>query len=237
MRAFKAAALSVTQLYKTAAAEEEVARDAHDAGYTEALDDLLALLDDRNLGLGDGEGWQVREWATQRHQSMNNAAPSADKEPTPMDEEDKGTRSVSPILQTKPVPQYQNSSVQTDPEPQHVEAQAIQDPPREPTSPKEVFQFRSPMSLPVEQDIDMTTKLQPSPPSVRVELHPRGAKGTPHRSRHHSGPGDRIPSISLGTLGAGAGTRRKLPLHEFFDVSGVGAIKDIHPSSKRQRQN
>ena len=60
---FKAAALSVTNLYKTATAENARSREA---GYQDALDDLLAFLDRENMGLMDGEGWRVRRWATER---------------------------------------------------------------------------------------------------------------------------------------------------------------------------
>ena len=63
LQAFKSAALSVTQLYKTAAADQEKARLA---GYQDALDDLLSYLDQENIGVGDGEGWSVRKWATER---------------------------------------------------------------------------------------------------------------------------------------------------------------------------
>lgn len=60
---FKAAALSVTNLYKHAACEQAQARQT---GYQEALEDLLHFLDRENLGLGDGEGWKVRQWATEK---------------------------------------------------------------------------------------------------------------------------------------------------------------------------
>lgn len=59
---FKQAALSVTNLYKAAHSAQTKARAA---GYQDALDDLLAFLDKENLGLMDGEGWRVRQWATQ----------------------------------------------------------------------------------------------------------------------------------------------------------------------------
>ena len=67
LKAFKAAARSVTELYQTASTQEEAIRDSRDAGYREALDELLSYLDQENLGLCDGEGWRVREWATKRY--------------------------------------------------------------------------------------------------------------------------------------------------------------------------
>jgi hypothetical protein len=51
---FKAAALSVTKLYKTSALAEAKARTD---GYQDCIDDLLAFLDKGNIGLSDGEGW------------------------------------------------------------------------------------------------------------------------------------------------------------------------------------
>ncbi|KKA29506.1 hypothetical protein TD95_001583 [Thielaviopsis punctulata] len=63
LEAFKAAALSVTKLYKTSAAEQSKARLE---GYQDCIEDLLAFLDRENIGLGDGEGWVVRSWATER---------------------------------------------------------------------------------------------------------------------------------------------------------------------------
>ena len=61
--AFKAAALSVTQLYKTAAADQKQTRSE---GYEDALYELLDFLDKENIGLGDGEGWRIRGWANER---------------------------------------------------------------------------------------------------------------------------------------------------------------------------
>ena len=63
LSAFKAAALSVTKLYQTAAADQGRARSE---GYQDALDDLLAFLDKEDIGLSDGEGWRIRQWATER---------------------------------------------------------------------------------------------------------------------------------------------------------------------------
>ena len=56
LQAFKAAALSVTKLYKTAAADQGRTRAE---GYQDALDELLAFLDREDIGLSDGEGWRI----------------------------------------------------------------------------------------------------------------------------------------------------------------------------------
>ena len=47
LQAFKAAALSVTKLYKTAALDQTRARSE---GYQDALDDLLSFLDKEDIG-------------------------------------------------------------------------------------------------------------------------------------------------------------------------------------------
>lgn len=230
LQAFKAAALSVTQLYKTAATEEDSTRESHSVGYLGALDDLLTFLDERNLGLGDGEGWQVREWATQRHQSLVNFTTNVDNEIATSEEEDKGTRSTSPTSQPKPNPQYVSTSVQTEPTSPKSNIDSSQ---RGLSSPQ-VFHFQSPTTLPPQQSINIGNNMHTSP-AVRFEVVPRSARGTQHRNGHHSRAADRMPAVSLGSLGHGAGSKRKLPLHEFFDVGGLGGGKDGYPPGKRGR--
>ncbi|UKZ52020.1 hypothetical protein TrVGV298_005787 [Trichoderma virens] len=88
---FKAAALSVTKLYKTSAKAEARARAD---GYQECLDDLLMFLDKENIGLDDGEGWRIRRWATERLDGRDAGHQSAESE----DEVDKGERNTSPEI-------------------------------------------------------------------------------------------------------------------------------------------
>ena len=92
---FKAAALSVTNLYKTATAENARSREA---GYQDALDDLLVFLDKENMGLMDGEGWRVRRWATER---LDDAPKGSEDEEDGSKEEAVETRSSSPEVQRK----------------------------------------------------------------------------------------------------------------------------------------
>ncbi|KAI9823195.1 MAG: hypothetical protein M1832_002639 [Thelocarpon impressellum] len=91
LQAFRSAALSVTTLYKTAAADQE---RSHQAGYQEALDDLLAFLDHENLGLDDGEGWKVRQWATERLDGAQTSVESDDEKVE--SEQRSGHPSISP---------------------------------------------------------------------------------------------------------------------------------------------
>ena len=219
LQAFKAAALSVTQLYKTAATEDEATQEAHTAGYVEALDDLLAFLDGRNLGLGDGEGWQVRTWATQRHQSLSNTNTTSDHGNVSSEEEEKRTRSISPTIQPKSFPQYRSTSVQTEP----TSAEIAQDLPRQNLPRDDMFQFESTTSH--------------HTPAVRLEVVPRPSRAPQQRSSHYSRTSDRMPGFSLGPLGHGAGSKRKAPLHEFFDISAPNGGREGHSPGKRSRMN
>lgn len=84
LQAFKEAAHSVTKLYKEAAASHTRARQA---GYQDALDDLLAFLDREDLGLDDGEGWRVRQWATKRLDTSDRRPNRADDDREESDSE------------------------------------------------------------------------------------------------------------------------------------------------------
>ena len=68
--AFRAAALSVTKLYKTSASAQTKARQD---GYQECLDDLLAFLDREDMGLADGEGRRIRRWLSERRAGSGDA--------------------------------------------------------------------------------------------------------------------------------------------------------------------
>ncbi|RKU49389.1 hypothetical protein DL546_004829 [Coniochaeta pulveracea] len=75
--AFKAAALSVTKLYKTSAAAQAKARAD---GYQDCLDDILSFLDKESIGLSDGDGWTIRKWATERLEGRDTATMDSDEE-------------------------------------------------------------------------------------------------------------------------------------------------------------
>src|SRR3569833_1643478 len=75
--AFKAAALSVTKLFKTAAAAQA---KAHTEGYQDCLNDLLSFLNKEKMGLSDGEGLRVRAWATERMEGGDGGAQTAERE-------------------------------------------------------------------------------------------------------------------------------------------------------------
>ncbi|KAL8824287.1 MAG: hypothetical protein Q9191_005161 [Dirinaria sp. TL-2023a] len=168
LQAFKAAALSVTTLYKTAASDQAGARAA---GYQDALDDILAFLDKEHLGLGDGEGWKVRQWATER---LDGSPVSTGNESDEDRDSSNQARGSSPLLQRGEVPYGRQASRPPSPVRTVSTASQTSAPVQQPNAsaaPRpEVFTFTSPQPYP--QDMDV----QPSDPALRnasqLDSHP-----------------------------------------------------------------
>lgn len=212
---FKAAALSVTKLYKKSALAESMARSE---GYQECLDDLLVFLDKENLGLRDGEGWRVRAWATERFHGRNAAFQATESE----DEVNRSDRTNSPEL------------TWTSSEP-HASAQRPAEPPA-PTVPpvpeertrivvhsQDSFAFQSSYPYPNIATLDLSDSRRDVPPPQG----PRSSKGR----LNGQNPGSR----TSGYLGRGAGTKRRWDLDEFFggclggkDPFGSGGKRSRH---------
>lgn len=236
---FKTAALSVTNLYKTAATDQRLARET---GYQEALDDLLIFLDKENIGLGDGEGWRIRQWATERLDGSPPVAPASDSEDE-RGEAVKIARSSSPPTQkatgtdqaVKADPTASPSDLAAIPALMKAQTSVQTLPNAQPSS--EDFTFRSAHQYP--QDVDMQTPSEPlidqattSPPvqtlvtpAVRVEVVPRTSR-TPHRSgnypnRHNnrSNQNTRLPPSLVGS-------KRRLPFPDYFDIGSFGDGRD-----------
>lgn len=235
IQAFKAAALSVTNLYKKAAVDQGQARQV---GYQDALDELLSFLDKENLGLDDGEGWRVRQWATERLDGSPPPHAGSDSEDD-RGETTKRARSSSPVIQRTARPeteQPRQSSRSTSP--RRTSAPIIPPTSTQQQSNSEVFSFRS--IHPYPQDVDMqpsdtANNNEPSSeapvqahvalpsPAVRVEVLPRGTR-TPHRGgqiRHTA-----RSSTSSRTVGAGAGSKRRVAFGDYFDIGSLGDGKD-----------
>ncbi|KAL8680437.1 MAG: hypothetical protein Q9186_003397 [Xanthomendoza sp. 1 TL-2023] len=258
LQVFKTAALSVTNLYKTAASDHIRARQN---GYQEALDDILAFLDKEHLGLGDGEGWKVRQWATERLDGNAADRGTVSESDDERAETEKRARSTSPVIQYKSSnienlpPRGSTSPLRATPAPPL--PQVLPQPPTShPTSVPEVFSFRS--SHPYPQDVDMassqpaSTVTTPSvsppdiqvpsiptpPPAVRVEVLPRGAR-TPHRNSNSHASRHNTRGATLmnrRSLGPGAGSKRRFDLNEYFDLGNLGEGRD-GGGSKRGRLN
>lgn len=231
---FKAAALSVTNLYKTAAASQDKARAA---GYQDAVEDILAFLDKENLGLMDGEGWRVRQWATERLVDDGMQRPMAvseddveEKAAEVPQQQQAGSRSGSPETSRKPPAMPASSSELRETSPKRT---ATSEPPPAYPPARDDFSFRSNQIYPTNHDreasnMDLDTAASSptstnteTPPSVRIISHAsrssRNGRHTNHNRR--AATTNNTPTINL-NLGSGAGNKRKMPYPDFFDISG-----------------
>ncbi|KAK7522159.1 hypothetical protein IWZ03DRAFT_111016 [Phyllosticta citriasiana] len=265
LQAFKSAALQVTNLYKAAASDRE---NAHDEGYQAALEDLLSFMDAENIGVGDGEGWRVRQWATEHLQDglMGNSVGDSDDEP----EEEQRARSSSPAAQRNP-DRHKTTSMTTsasshnaNPSPAQTNLRSSTSPEPQPeirpsfdrsSLPKADFTFRASQSLPPpSHDLDMAnddddTKAAEDSESVRpptspVQInvrhnrpHHRNSRSSSTRSNHNressraaaaaAAAATAAAMAGLGNLGQGAGSKRRVPFGDIFDISpGNGNGKD-----------
>ncbi|KAL4808395.1 hypothetical protein BDV18DRAFT_134872 [Aspergillus unguis] len=232
---FKTAALSVTNLYKNAAYVESQARQA---GYQEAIEDLLHFLDRENLGLTDGEGWRVRQWATERSDGL---AHHSD------DDETERNRSTTPAVPRKGPSETESTRQESKPvSPRREEQSAPQQPPSttaaHPSEPATsdrppVFTFSAGPTFPQieEQDMDMqnSDSSSPSPQSEppTVPVISRNARQQ-NRSGNLSRPNQRS---STRDSPVGIGSKRKNQFPDFFDLSGMGHNRDIFGGGKRGR--
>lgn len=253
LQAFKQAALSVTNLYKTAASDQS---RAHSEGYQDALEDLLGFLDKENLGLDDGEGWKVRQWATERLQGQAPANAGSDDEDG---EEEKRARSSSPTLQRKnsqealrSEPAKRSSSpARADSAPPTQQPEQASASKHDTILPSGDFSFRSSHAYPTVHDIDMdstdnsSSPINPttSAPSMRVELIPRQTRQSTRHDRHIQRTNSRSSTTPQSTsLGPGAGSKRRQPFNEFFDINffggnGKDGFGGFGGASKRSRNN
>ncbi|CAL3967197.1 hypothetical protein PZA11_003579 [Diplocarpon coronariae] len=220
LKAFKAAALSVTNLYKSAAADQGRARSE---GYQDALDELLSFMDKEDIGLSDGEGWRIRRWATER---LDGKIPNVDSEDEASDK-DKADRGSSPVLQraqsstitpaTNPV--RTSSPVRTDstPPPSSLPTALESVPSPSLLPPQGTFSFRSSHQYPQDADIILSDL-----DSSDITRTSDAGATRPSRTRHNARSGIR-PTNSIGR---GAGQKRKINFGEFFDIGNLGQGRD-----------
>ncbi|KAF2758498.1 hypothetical protein EJ05DRAFT_475803 [Pseudovirgaria hyperparasitica] len=219
LQAFRAAALSVTNLYKTAASDQAA---AHEAGYQDAVEDLIAFLDKENLGSGSTDGSRIRQWATER--LAGSAPPQNNSESDEETEVEKRARSSSPVLERKSVQETQQTPTAPTPIERHDSAPPVSPDETSRSIPSGEFTFRSSHPFPSTNDVDMETtdNSQSSTtqvPAMRLEIHPRGSRNPP---RH----GSRNRNANSANLGHGAGMKRRHQLEEFFDIGNFGNGKD-----------
>jgi hypothetical protein len=234
-KAFKQAALSVTNLYKTAAADQA---QAYQDGYQDALEELLNFIDKENIGLQEGEGWRVRQWATERYQGTGAAAPSESEEDA---EEEKRARSSSPALQRKPSRdvlrnpplELQSSTLSAIPSSSPIRSESA--PPVAPASveaplpvndhvPQSDFSFRTAHAYPSVHDIEMevpddnnsnnNNNSSTPAPTVQVNIIPRSSRNSRHIG-HNARSANRSPGAIQ--LGPGSGMKRRMQTMDFFD--------------------
>ncbi|KAL2852441.1 hypothetical protein BJY01DRAFT_208349 [Aspergillus pseudoustus] len=237
LQQFKTAALSVTNLYKNAVYAESQARQA---GYQEAIEDLLHFLDRENLGLTDGEGWRVRQWATERSDGISHTSDD--------DETEKRTRSATPAVPRKEPAEQEAPRQIPKPASPHREAPVStqQQPPSTPaTQPSEtiahdrhpVFTFSAGPTFPQvhEQDMDMrNSDSSPSPQSdapVSVSVLSRSSR----QQNRHGNLSRPSPRNSTRDSPVGIGSKRKIQFPDFFDLSGMGNNRDVFGGGKRGR--
>ncbi|KAI1820490.1 hypothetical protein F4861DRAFT_58179 [Xylaria intraflava] len=223
INAFKAAALSVTKLYKTSAAAQAKSRSD---GYQDCLDDLLAFLDKRNLGLDDGEGWQIRKWATTR-------LDGGDSGPQVSDDDEEADKPEAASLSEPPRPNAvpQQSTVQSEPAPPTSHSSVVEsvvEVPQTITVPtQENFTFQS--SHPYPQDAYLNIANLDLSDSIRTSDSAALGSSTSLPSQNTRSRRDKRcprPRNSTTHLGKGAGQKRPINFAELFDVGSLNFGKD-----------
>jgi hypothetical protein len=218
---FKAAALSVTKLYKTSALAESRARTD---GYQECLEDLLTFLDKEHIGLTDGEGWSIRKWATERLDGRESGPHNTESE----DEAERVERTSSPeVTRTSVEPQTAAPKRGDSPTPNLV---SIPEPiPEEPMSivvpSQENFTFQSSHPYPNIATLDLSDSRTRDGSS-----HPSGRNSRSRLGGHNSKQGSR----GAGHLGKGAGAKRRWDFDDFFGGC-LGGKDPFNNGGKRSR--
>ncbi|KAI1468149.1 uncharacterized protein F4812DRAFT_392615 [Daldinia caldariorum] len=236
---FKAAALSVTKLYKTSVAAQTKARAD---GYQDCLDDLLAFLDKSNIGVSDGEGWLVRKWATERLDGRDISPQAIESE----DEVEKSDPISSPEIhsgsQAHLSTMRNESHLQQESLPTSAHQSTVDSPIGEqqmitvPT--QDTFTFRASHPYPQEPylnlenlDLSDTTRTNDgsTPGSSAVPI--------PHPARSRTNKRGPRPKPT-NHLGKGAGQKRSINFAELFNVGDIPFGKDMFGrEGKRSRHN
>ena len=238
LQAFRSAALSVTNLFKTAVTDQGNTRQL---GYQDALDDLLSFLDRENMGRQDGEGWRIRQWATERFEGGETMGNSIDSDDDRADIERKASSS-SPVPQTRISPEVSdmqdhstsdNIATRTESAPPATRKEETHSPVDRPS----MFTFSAAQPLP-NRDVPMQI------PDTSSDRHSSDSPHSEATSSQATGPfrvevvnraprvHNRHASIRHNTrstnrdMGFAGGTKRKFHLPEFFDISSVGNSKE-----------
>lgn len=245
LQTFREAALSVTALYKQAAAERTT---SYQQGYQDASDDVLAFLDKMEKEESKGnlsEGQRLRRWLSDKAQrtgsddATGRNSHSDDEEDDDTEEADKRERSSSPTKHD--AMQSEASSLQASGILEPPDARAVSAPPpastaiaptptileaRPPSTfsvPSGDFAFRSSVVMPLSHDMDADSSdsQQTAARNAAGNTIPLPMDHLP-RARRNNRNSTRPNGRGNGTqsLGAGAGNKRRLPLESWFDISG-----------------
>ncbi|CEF75650.1 unnamed protein product [Fusarium graminearum] len=214
---FKAAALSVTKLYKISAAGQSKARAD---GYQDCLDDLVQFLDKEGLGLRDGEGRNIRKWATERLDGRENSSMNTESE----DEAEKVETASSPEISRQSVPPQQPSQMRTDSAPPSI-------PP--------IHEEPTPIVVPSQDSFNFQSS-HPYPNIATLDLSDsRSHDDTPTLTRSSksrlTGNSSRACPRGAGHLVQRAGSKRKLNFDEIFDLGSLSGKDTFGNGGKRSR--
>ncbi|KAH9906731.1 hypothetical protein F4778DRAFT_593500 [Xylariomycetidae sp. FL2044] len=227
--AFKAAALSVTKLYKTSAAAQAKARSD---GYQDCLDDLLSFLNKRNIGVSDGEGWQIRRWATERLDGRDGGSQIAESEDeverteTVSSPETPRSNSTTHLAPFRGDPNVRTVSAPPTSQPSTVPP-ITEEPQNNITVPTlDTFNFQSPFPSSHQESYLNIANLDLSDSAKANETGTQSPSTGTHnsRSRNHV---KRPRPQPTNALGKGAGQKRPINFAELFDVGNIGSGKDV----------
>ncbi|KAI1363089.1 hypothetical protein F5Y08DRAFT_310457 [Xylaria arbuscula] len=219
--AFRAAALSVTKLYKTSASAQAKSRSD---GYQDCLDDLLTFLDKRNIGLGDGEGWQIRKWATERLDGKDLGPQTSDDE----EEADKPEMASATELRRSNSSAQSSSNESAPPvsQPPAVVEPIAEEPQMITVPSQDTFTFQSSHPYPQESSYLNIANLDLSDSRHNLDNTNQGPPVSHatrlRKDRRHQRPRNQTPNH----LGRGAGQKRPINFAELFDVGGLNFGKD-----------
>ena len=232
LETFKAAALSVTKLYKTSAAASSKARAD---GYQECLEDLLSFMERQKLGL-DGPVAAIRQWALDRQDGREGTVPAPDV--GILSEDDgAGVPPSSPVVsRAEPVDKHGSSSsttstnIDTDmkPVPSNI---GSNDPTTVPIVPtRETFSFQSPIPYPTDHSYPNLATLELSDHNNQQPQHHHQQTKVKARIRPDARRLNR--SSNLRSL---TGQKRKINFDELFDLSSLGKDPFGGSGGKRSR--
>ena len=214
LQAFRQAALSVTNLYKSAAGDHDSIRQG---GYQEAIDDLLKFLDRENLGLQDGEGWRIRQWATAKYDASY-AQHSEGEEEEDTSETEPRHRSVTP---EKTIESEQPSHIQHQPEQGSLAPRAHSEQAKskedESSHQRPVFQFSAGNDDTMQTDTSGSSSQETTPVQVQV-FNRTNRSSHKQNSRHTPRPTSRTSTQTTSS-------KRKLPFPDMSEIFNIGFDK------------